>query len=82
MFGKRSQILKDRIDTFNQDSKKKILVISTCHLGYQSLNQIETDIDGKEINENNYLIAEERTKARLKVVANKIIKDLKYKEDI
>ena len=71
--GNKAKLL---IDSFR---KKKIIVISINHLGFQSVNQINKDSSGKIINEETYENPEERTKARIEKIANDIIGKIEVK---
>lgn len=78
LFGKKADNLSTEIKKHIDNNNLKMLIIKNLpHLGYQSINQIKKDENNKSINEKNYPTPEERTKARLKVIANKIINQIK-----
>ena len=66
--GNNAQTVKDVF----KDKK----IICSRHLGFQSINQIKTDICGKDISEIVYPRSIDRTKARLEVVAEDIIRQI------
>lgn len=71
--GKKAERIKSKIEDYIKEQSLEITVIDGVpHLGYQSLNQIEKDINGKTINESSYPYSKTRTEARLYVVADKI----------
>ena len=79
LFGKKAQILREFIEPCITSKKPKIHIIHAPHLGYQSLNQIDEDIEGDKICDEKYSESEERTNARLQVVANEIIDQIEAK---
>ena len=72
LFGKKAQLLEDKIK-----HKANLKIIVSRHVGFKSLNHIAEDVHGDKINKENYKTAEERTKARIEVVAKEIIDQIK-----
>jgi hypothetical protein len=79
LFGKKAKRLKGNIKESLDEAGRKNGIVEACHLGYQSLNQIDEDIEGDKICEEKYCESEERTNARLQVVANEIIEQIEAK---
>lgn len=81
LFGKKAQNLREFIEPCITSKKPKIHIIHAPHLGYQSLNQIDEDIEGDKICDEKYSESEKRTNARLQVVANEIIDQIEAKKE-
>jgi hypothetical protein len=78
MFGKKAESICDDLQQFATGKERNITFIKNIpHLGYQSLNQISEDDNGRKIDEKNYDSPEKRTKARLKVVVKRIREQIK-----
>ena len=69
LMGNKAKMVKD---VFKGKS-----IIESQHLGYQSINQISQDINNKPINEDSYPEPKDRTTARLEVIAQNIIEQIR-----
>lgn len=72
LFGRKAKLLKDIV---GEDK-----TIESVHLGYQSINHINKDENGKEINAKTVSDSKNRTAKRLKKIAYDILKQIESKE--
>ena len=81
LLGKKAEYVKEKLEKKIQNHPEGILIVYDIpHLGYQSLNQIGIDVNDNQIDEENYSDSESRTKARLEVIAKKIIEQINKHE--
>ena len=77
LFGRKVKKIIKKLNYFIEEKNRVIYIIDgEYHLSYRGLSKINKDIKDNFINKKNYPKSDERTNARLTVVADKIIKQL------